>query len=151
MTEWINHLPIHSMTIAADPDTTGVMPRVVETSFIRLSPKKLCVLVTFVEPIVGRSRPEVKFGMLLVDQVPGRTIAISIDESGLWSGKWTPQTTKTTWSRDRRVLRVEISLPDKYPNIPDAPPRTFRSFSEGRWPFMTKAQWIQALDHRNKL
>jgi len=139
------------MTFAIDPDTSGPTLKPVEATFTRLGPKKLRVLVTFTDPVMESVWPEVKFGLLLVGRRAGRTIAIHIQESGLWKDKWNAHSTETTWSMDRRKLRVELTLPIKYESIPDRPPRTFTSFREGWWPFMTKAQWIQALDHRGRL
>jgi len=139
------------MTIAVDPDTTGPTPLVIEATFTRLGPKKLRVLVTFAEAVMESVWPEVKFGLLLVGQRAGRTIGLHIQESGLWQSKWNAHSTETTWSMDRRKLRVELTLPTKYESIPEHPPRTFTSFTEGWWPLMTKAQWIQALDHQHRL
>ena len=140
-----------TMHFAIDPDTSGVVPSLVKATFTPMGPKKLRIEVFFADPLVEDKWPEVKFGLLLVRPRTGRTIALSIHESGLWNGKWDALSTETSWSQDRCRLRADLALPAKYQCIPDSPPRTFTNFTEGPWPFMTNAQWIEAVDQRHEL
>lgn len=140
-----------TMHFAVDPETRGPLPTLVQTTFTPMGPKELRIEVSFAESLLVDELPEVKFGMLVVQPRGTRSIALHIHESGLWNEKWDALSTETSWSSDRLRLQVVLKLPLKYQSIPASGPRSFTTFAECAWQFMTRAQWADAVDHRHQL